>query len=278
MTDFSRNLIKARLAAGFDTAYKFYHRNGGRGHFPFTFVHYARIEKGGSLPTPPGLEHIFIALRLLPTRPAARELLLSYLKEYLGRGAEFILSPLLGAGGGQAAADPLHWLKAHGSEHLTPGEFKALSADETSYWCAEALSSDAGAWTPQALASGLGLKPEPVRKALEKLKEAGLAVSAGAEKFKSRRPGKFFTWPGRLVGMNSSLDAIKGYWDKACKEGGREIFERVELIRAEEGAVAGYRLQLAQTLDSANGYATHNKGENTGFFLIETRIKKVKNF
>ena len=50
--DFSQQLIKARTAAGFNTAYKFYHRNGGRRHFKFTFVHYARIERGLSLPRP----------------------------------------------------------------------------------------------------------------------------------------------------------------------------------------------------------------------------------
>lgn len=278
MGDFSGNLIKARRAAGFDTAYKFYHRNGGRGHFPFTFVHYARIEKGVSLPTAAGVEHIFLALRLLPTQGAARELLLSYLKEYLGRGADFILTPLLSPGGQQAAADPLQWMKTHGSEHLTPEEFKALSADETSYWCSEALCSDARSWTPRALAAELGLNPEHTRKALEKLKKAGLAVPAGAGKFKCRHTGKFFTWPGRLAGMNASLAAIRNYWAKAEKKGGRELFERVELIRAEEAAVSGYRLQLAQVLDNANGCATHNKGDNTGFFLIETRIKKLKTF
>ncbi len=40
MTGFSQQLIKARSAAGFDTAYKFYHRNGGRKHFSFTFVQF----------------------------------------------------------------------------------------------------------------------------------------------------------------------------------------------------------------------------------------------
>ncbi|MCX5786428.1 MAG: winged helix-turn-helix domain-containing protein [Elusimicrobia bacterium] len=277
MGEFSSNLIKARATAGFDTAYKFYHRNGGRGHFPFTFVHYTRIEKGVSMPAPAALEYIFLALRLLPSQDAARQLLLSYLKDYLGRGADYILAPLMSAGG-QPAADPLQWMKTHGSEHITPEEFKVMASDATTYWCAEALCNDARNWTPQALAAELGLKPEPVRKALEKLKKAGLAVYAGAGKFKCRHTGKFFTWPGRLTGMNAHLDAIKSYWDRAGKEGGRELFERLELIRAEEGAVFNYRLQLAQTLDNANGYSTHNKGDNTGFFLIETRIKKLKDF
>ncbi len=277
MGEFSKNLIKARTASGFDTAYKFYHRNGGRGHFPFTFVHYTRIEKGVSMPAPAAVEYIFLALRLLPTQDISRQLLLSYLKDYLGRGADYILGPLINAGG-QPDADPLQWMKTHGSEHITPEEFKVMASDETTYWCAEALCNDAKAWTPQNLAAELDLKPEPVRKALEKLKKVGLAVSAGADKFKCRHAGKFFTWPGRLTGMRTFLDTIKGYWSKAGKDGGRELFERVELIRAEEGAVSNYRLQLAQTLDNANGCATHNKSDNTGFFLIETRIKKLKNF
>ena len=279
MGNFAENLIKARVAAGFNTAYKFYHHNGGRRHFCFTFVHYLRVEKGASFPKPEGLERIFIALRLLPTQGEARELLVSYLKGCLGKRADYILNPLFSLEGPPAggSAGPMQWMKANSSVHLTPGEFTAMAASPAAYWCMEALCSDSGSWSPKELAAKLGFEEKKTVKALESLKKAGLAVKSGAGKYRCRHQGKFFTYPGRLEGMGPALDAVKRYWSEAGKAGG-DFFERVELVRAEEGAVSNYRLQLSQTMDGANAYATHTGSGTSGFFLIETRIKKLKKF
>lgn len=278
MTSFHENLIKARGAAGFDTAYKFYHRNGGRRHFAFTFVHYMRIEKGESVPKPEWLERILIALRLLPTQAEARDLLLSYLRASLGggRAADYVLNPLFS---GQAPAsggpDAMTWMKAHSSVHLTPEEFTAMAASETAYWCAEALCNDGGTWSPAELAAKLRLPAKDAAKALESLKKCGLAAKTRAGKYKCRHQGKFFTYPGRLEGMGPQLDAVNGYLEKS---GGADYFERLELVRAEEGAMSNYRLQLAQAMDGANAYATHAAGRDTGFYLIKLRMRKVKAF
>ncbi len=281
MTDsgnFASHLIKARTAAGFDTAYKFYHRNGGRKHFGCTFVHYMRVEKGESVPKPEWLERIMIALRLLPTQAEARDLLMSYLRDSLGGGrtADYVLNPLF-SGQPQAAGGPdaMTWMKAHSSVHLTPEEFSAMAASETAYWCAEALCSDSGAWTPEELAKKLGLAPKKAAKALESLKECGLAVRTAAGRYKCRHRGKFFTYPGRLEGMGPQLDAVNSYLEKA---GTADFFERLELVRAEEGAMTNYRLQLAQAMDGANAYAAHAAGRNTGFYLIKLRMRRLKKF
>lgn len=171
----------------------------------------------------------------------------------------------------------MDWIKAHSSVHLSPDEFSSMAASETAYWCAEALCNDSGAWRPEELAEKLRLEAKEVRIALEKLKKAGIAVRNAAGKYKCRYQGKFFTYPGRLEGMDKSFAKVKSYWNKA-EENGRTFFERVELIRAEEGAVSNYRLQLAQAMDGANAYATHSGGDTSGFFLIETRIKKIRKF
>lgn len=279
MENFATSLIKARIAAGFDSAYKFYHRNGGRRHFCFTFTHYLRIEKGASLPKPEWLERIFIALRLMPTQEQAREILLHYLKDHLGKGADYVINPILAPAGPQpgGTAGPMQWMNAHSSVHLTPEEFKVMAANPEIYWCMEALCNDSGAWSPKELAAALGLTEKKAAAALESLKKAGLAVKSGAGRYRCRHQGKFFTFPGRLEGMGPSLDAVKGYWAEAGKTG-KDFFERVELIRAEDGPVSNYRLQLAQAMDSANAYATHSRGDASGFFLIETRIRKIKKF
>lgn len=279
-TEFSQQLIKVRSAAGFATAYKFYHRNGGRRHFKFTFVHYNRIERGVSLPRPEWLQGIFLALRLLPTEAGASRLLIAYLRGLLGGGknADYVLNPLLsGMNAVPDPAGPMDWMKANSSVHLSPEEFSAIASSETAYWCAEALCNDSAAWRPEELAVKLGFAPAAVKSALETLGKTGLAVKSAGGKYKCRYQGKFFTYPGRLEGMGKHLDAVKSYWNKAGTNG-RDFFERLELIRAEEGSVSNYRLQLAQTMDAANAYATHSGGETSGFFLIETRIKKIRKF
>ncbi len=276
--DFSSQLIKARTAAGFDTAYKFYHRNGGRKHFGFTFVHYMRIEKGASVPRPEWMERIMVALRLLPTQAEARELLAGYLRGMLGggHGAEYVLGPLLsGLESRPGQQGSMQWMKAHSSVHMTPAEFSAMAASETAYWCGEALCSDGGSWTPAELAGKLSLDTKAAAKALESLKKAGIAVKTPAGKYKCRHQGKFFTYPGRLEGMAPQLLAVTGYLDKAARS---DFFERFELVRAEEGAMSNYRLQLAQVMDGANAYATRSAGEKTGFYLIELRMRKLKPF
>lgn len=278
MQTFAANLIQARAAAGFDTAYKFYHRNGGRRHFGFTFVHYLRVEKGAAVPGPEGVERIMLALRLLPTQAGARELLLSYLRASLGggRAAEYVLSPVLAAEPPAGAGpDAMTWMKAHSSVHLTPEEFTAMASSEAAYWCAEALCSDGGAWTAAALAGKLELDPKAAARGLEALRKTGLLVKTAAGRYKCRHQGKFFTYPGRLEGMRAQLAAVNGYLEKA---GGPDFFERLELVRAEEGAMSNYRLHLAQAMDGANAYASHSAGRNTGFYLIKLRMRRVKSF
>ena len=278
MQTFAANLIRARAAAGFDTAYKFYHRNGGRKHFAFTFVHYLRVEKGAAVPAPEGLERILLALRLLPTQAEARELLIGYLRASLGGGrcADYVLGPLFSNQAPPAGApDAMTWMKANSSVHLSPEEFTAMASSEAAYWCAEALCSDGGAWTPGELAEKLQLDPKAAAKALEALKKAGLALKTAAGKYKCRHQGKFFTYPGRLEGMGAQLATINGYLEKA---GGPDFFERLELVRAEEGAMSNFRLHLAQAMDSANAYASHSAGRDTGFYLIKLRMRRVKSF
>ncbi|MFH2204490.1 MAG: hypothetical protein ABIJ96_15350 [Elusimicrobiota bacterium] len=84
MDRFAELLIRQRQAAGFPTAYAFYHRNGGRGKFNFTFAYYAKIERGKALPRGEWLPPLLTLLKLSPSSPARRDILLAYLRDLLG--------------------------------------------------------------------------------------------------------------------------------------------------------------------------------------------------
>lgn len=279
---FGKRLAGLRADAGFATAYQFYHRNGGRRTFPFTYVHYLRIEKGVALPRPRWLRIFLTALRLTPGAAGCRELFLAYLKDLLDTEevCELVLAPLLCRHERAAArgAEALRWMKAEHAVHLTPEQFKFLASDEAVYWCSEIMVNDRGSWTAEEAAAALGMDVRSIRVAFAKLKSAGLARETSGRRFKARASGKFQTFPGRLPGMGPALEAVQRYWGKMYRRRGKEVLSRVELIRASESSTRDYSVSLAEALDAANLHATQAKGEDTGLFLIEARIRKLTPF
>lgn len=280
---FSKRLAKARREAGFKSAYQFYHDNGGRRHFPFTYVHYLRLEKGGALPRPEWLQRLLLALRLSPGAAGCRDFFLDYLKDMLGGQETFdlVLNPLLGPHAGPAApagTEAVRWMKSQHAIHLTPEQFKVLAGDEAAYWCSEVLCNDGGTWSAEELAKTLGLGVKDVRAGLARLKAAGLARRTASGRFSSRSAGKLYTFPGRLQGMGPALKRVQAFWERMRRRRGQDVVERVELVRAESAFIRRYAASLAETLDAANAGASHGKGEDTGFYLVEAGIRKLLPF
>jgi len=135
--------------------------------------------------------------------------------------------------------------------------------------------SDRGSWSAAELAEVLALEERAVSGALRKLKAAGLVQESSKGRFKSRRAGKFYTFPGRLPGMRVPFKAVRAYWERMFRRKGKEMADRVELVRASEGSVRGYVSGLFEALDAANTLATMEKGEDTGLFLIEAQVRKL---
>jgi hypothetical protein len=282
MGTFSTRLARMRREAGFPTAYRFYHSNGGRRHFNFTYVHYLRLEKGTSLPRTEWLPVLLSGLRLSPGDPGTREFFIDFLKDLTGgdEGYSLIVAPLLCNHGSKAPAGPeaMRWMKAHHSIHLTPAQFKALANDETAYWCSEILLNDDASWTPAAAAEILGISDAEATRGLGVLERTGLARRAGRGRWRARSPGKFYTFPGRLTGMGGHLDKVRAFWERKYRRGGKVAFSRVELVRAESASMRRYAAGLAEGLDAANAYATRTKGDETGLYLVEARLRRLLPF
>lgn len=277
--NFAKRLVQARLAAGFKSGYAFYHNNGGRRHFPFTYVHYLRIERGVSLPRPQWLGKVLTALRLSPGEAGCRRLFLSFMEDQLEtrEAFELVLGPLLCRHPGDAAlgAGLPPALKAEHAVHLTPEQFKTVAADEASYWCSEILANDGGAWSPETLARKTGLSEKAIRQALDRLAAAGLARKSGSGSYKSRRPGKYHTFPGRLEGLRGDLAKIEKYWDAMSRRAGAEVAARVEVARAEPGFIRRYASTLTETVEAAAAGSVHSAGDDTALYLVEAKIRKL---
>lgn len=287
MTHFAAALERLRQQAGFPTAYRFYHRNGGRRSFGFTYVHYLRFEKGAALPRPESLPVLHLALRLSPGQAGTRELVFAYLRDLLKTEEAFhlVTGPLMGAAPtgaaeARAAAAPpvLSWIKAEHTVHLTPEQFEAVAADEAAYWASEALLNDGGSWSAGEVAAAFGVDERAAQRGLARLKAVGLARAASKGRYKAREAGKLYTFPGRLAGMGPALARVQGYWEKMHRKTGRDVLARVELVRAQDAAAKAYATSLSEAVDAANAYSTRAKDESTGLFLIESRIRRLCSF
>lgn len=276
---FSKALRHMRREAGFKTAYQFYHANGGRRHFVFTYVHYLRLENRGRLPRPEWMSLIVKALRLGPGEVGARRLFEAYLRDSLGEdGFETVAAPLLCRHQGvpaPAGAEGLRWMKSENAVHMTPVQFAAIASSSAAYWCSEVLLSDEEAWSEEALARRLSLEPKAVRKELERLKAAGLVRRMGGGRWRSRHHGKFFTFPGRLEGIGEAFKRVQGYWEAMYAKVGREESARVELVRAESSFVRRYAHSLNEAVDAANIGAVRAKGQDTALYLVEARVRRL---
>jgi len=281
--NFSECLNRLRKEAGFSSAYQFYHRNGGRKNFPFTYVHYLRIEKGAALPKPQWIGIFLTALRLTPGEPGCRDIFLAYMKDLLQTEEAYnmILAPLLEQhreGKQPPGADALRWMKSEHAVHLQPEQFRLLACDPSVYWSSEILCNDHGSWNAAEIARILEEDPKKIQKALAKLEAAGLARETSGKRYKWRWTGKFYTFPGRLAGMEKALDAVRSYWDRMFRKKGKLVGDRIELVRAEESVIRNYCTHLSETLDLANTLATHSQGSQTGLFAIEARVRKLLPF
>ncbi len=283
MSAFSEALLALRRDAGFPSAYRFYHRNGGRRHFGFTYVHYLRLEKGAKAPRAEAFGAILKALRLAPAADGARRLFRSYLLDVLGSPEAYELivgsvsadvpsvSPTLAEGG-------FDRLKREHLMHMSPEQFTAVSRDANAYWTSELLLNDDGTWTPKDVAGRLGCSASDGAAALELLTKAKLLRATSPGRYKTRQPGKFWTFPGRSKGMEPLLERVRGFWDAMAKRQGGPFGERLELVRASSSVMRQYMNALHRAVDEANLASTHTQGEDTALFLIEGRVRRLLPF
>lgn len=281
METFARTLSRIRREAGYPTAYAFYHKNGGRRVFPFTYVHYLRFERAVSLPRAEWMPVLFFSLRLPQHSSGVRELSLAYLRALLRteEAAHAVLEPLLAAPKGPEFAEAsAARYRARQTVHLTPRQFEAIAADPVTYWCSEFLLNEEGSLTVSELALLAGAPAAKVRASLRHLVAAKLVRASSKDRYKARSPGRLYSFPGRLPGMKPALERIAGYWDAKASEKGGTVAWRLDLVRTSPARVAAFAGRLLETVDSAADLGVQTKGDDTGFYAVRAEIKKILSY
>lgn len=278
---FSKSLERLRLESGFTTPYAFYHRNGGRHVFPFTFAYYLKLERGKHLPRPEWLPVLLSLLRIPPSDELYRRFVTDYLRDHFGTEENYrsLVGPLLSSKNeknyGQQTTKRLLSEQAY---HITPAQYKAIVGDEATYWAFECLVNDRGSFGAEELAAITGLPKAALAAGLRKLAAHKLARRAAAGRFKSPLAGKFYLFPRSFPGLETYRKKLARHIDAMVARRGAVTHESGVMIRAEEGAVHRSIAAMRDALEASTAYSVYDKAEGSGIFLLQIRARKALDF
>lgn len=283
-TPFALIFARLRRQAGFETAYQFYHKNGGRRAFGCSFQNYLRIENGANLPVPKRLPELCLHLRL-PLRGAdMRELLLAYLQTWAGSEdlARWLIGPFEQAERAGPAPDPaaqaLSRVVRDSARPLTLEQYKAVMSSAEAYWCFRVLTTDRKGQTDAGLARILELGKVRIRKGLEALCRCGIARRRRDGAYESPYAGQFLVFPDPALLPPRLKAAAQRYTEDMLRRKGATVDVRHCGVRADSLAISGFVPHLREAIRGVNAYAVFEKSERSAFFLVEGRVSKLFDF
>lgn len=283
-TPFARIFARLRRQAGFETAYQFYHKNGGRRAFGCSFQNYLRIENGSNLPVPKRLPELCLHLRLPMRGRDMRELLRAYLQTWAGSEemAQWLIGPFERAERDEPAPDPaaqaLSRVVRDSARPLTLEQYKAVMSSAEAYWCFRVLTTDREGQTSEALARILGLRKAQIRKGLEALRRCGIARKRRDGGYESPYAGQYLTFPDTTLLPDRLKAASLRYTKDMVRRKGAVVDVRHCGVRADALAIQGFLPHLREAMRGINAYAVYEKTERSGLFLVESKVFKLFDF
>ena len=280
-TTFSETLTRFRKEAGFPTAYKFFHGNGGDKVLGMCYRKYLQMEKGSILPLFRHLTGFIIGLHLELNSARGQELVTAWLKTMAGEDAfNSLLKPMLAGGAAVPALTPMHKAMekslACGTYHVTPAQVAVIAASPANFRCFIALSNDCGAWTPEQLAPELRLGTAETSKALLALTAAKI-LKRQKTAFKCQYADKHLVFPNMSNGLLENYTKIKKYQD-AMLAAGKRFWLRSLFIRADKNNIPSLLELLGVTVSSANGYSVTSKRDTSALYSVDASVTKLLDF
>lgn len=281
-TIFSELLTRLRREAGFPTAYRFYHDNGGAPVLKISYRRYLSLEQGRYLPEIGKLPRLTLALRLVPKSSGANELMLAWLRTMAGEDTyKSSLEPLFAEGAPASPITPIHKAVkralAETGQQLTPEQFHAVLADRDTYLCFLAVSKDTGLWSAEKLAAALQLKKAHADRALKTLLAAGIIRKAGGKNYKCPLASGRVIYPSLNI-TDSALRAKMEDYHKEFIASGRLSMMHGCVVRADSAAFREYYPLMALNISTANTYAVSGKTTKSALYWVEGRIVKLRDF
>ncbi len=281
MTDFSGLIRRFREEAGYATARSFYEALGGRLYFECTYRQFHNVESGHSVPQPRLVERLASAFRIAVDEGRAKEFARAYLAALLGRKG--LVELLIGAlSGKHEEQSPLRRaIKRSWDERTTPltrAQSDFLCASPENYWSFTILANDRAHWRADDLAGAFSLEPAKVRKALERHQSEGLVAKDKEGRYYCPKAGRVFMHPRDDLFVPKVIPALKSIWEKMSEKKGETLLRQHIFTRASENALRAYFPYLAQGVQGADIYTTHERGHDTSFVMVETVVRRVLPF
>jgi len=281
-TIFSETLTRLRKGAGFPTAYRFFHDNGGAPFFKVSYRNYLMMEQGRNLPVLGRLARLVLGLRIPERTPEARELTLAWLKTMAGEEAYAdLLEPLFVQGAPARASSPaeeaLRRTLAEKKFHIAEPQILATVASFETYKCFFVMESDSGVWTADGLAKALGIKKAEADKALKSFLKVGLVKAEGKGGYRSRMAGHLVEYPAGPAFPPKVLGRIKDYYKRLEAEAPLE-FGTSGMVRADADALRGFYPMLKSSVEASYAFNTTAKTKKSAGFFVIGRVHRLWNF
>lgn len=279
---FGEVLKRLRREAGFESAYSFYHKNGGRAIFGFNYSHYLYLEKGKSLPRHKILLLLGRILKLWAREQAMRDFILSYLESSLGPDVfHHFISPVIKALPSSRSLYPLGAAVKRDQElrtyNINQIQAYAIRASATNYWVFQIFSDDKGAQSAENLARTLDVSLKEIKKTLKEFSRVKLVKKTNKGHYCSPISGKVTVFPHPSPSSTHMPDyaKLKSYWYGKAKRKGGNVFYRPYLLRASESELTNYFPYLNQAVFGSGLYATHEAKPDSALFLVEGSVHKL---
>jgi hypothetical protein len=277
MAYFGNTLERLRTQAGFATAYAYYHRNGGRRVFPFSFSYYRKIERGLSLPKASWLPVLIHNLRLLTPAEGAQALAKALLRDLVGDDAVFrdFVEPLFAP---VPASPPDHkavrrFLTA-GATQLTVEQCRTIYADAAAYWAFYCLSERRGPLTVAELSAATGQPAVALRAAAVRLVHARLFKRAGKDSFLCPFAGSHtitpYGYPGWGEDNRRRLEYAAG-----VPGGGVPYFDMHGVGRADAMSQAEMARILSEALEKCAAFSQPDDAQPTPMVHVRASVTRL---
>jgi hypothetical protein len=274
MSHFARTLSAVRLSAGYRTAYAFYHLNGGRRVFPFTYAYYAKIERGDSLPRPEWLALVLRTMRVIGVAQRAR-LAVDYLRDLCGPAYEELFASLLAAPTEPHPQVMLRNLRGRLAEHATHEQFLAIAASPEAYGCFMLLVSGGRAMSAGDVARDIGAPEAACAAALRELHGRGLLRRRPGDVFEIAEVGRHYTMPEDAEAARSRA-RMRRHAATLFDRAGTEVYDGWVTARLPAAGLNSTVRALQEALQTAVGSEVPGSATSEApQYLVESRIRKL---
>lgn len=279
-TVFAEQLIGMRKSAGFPTAYRFFHDNGGKSALKFSYRKYLLFEQGAALPSPDILGRISLALKLIPKSPQAGKLSAAWLRTIAGEESyAFVFEPFISVKTELPGMSPLHkaiggFIKRH---PITVPQAVLILSSAEHYRAFLVFENDAGPWRSEELAKAAGLRGPLAAKILSAFVGSGLVKRERNGSHSAAHPNFILEFPRAEILPAGLNDKMREYQAELVAAGSL-AWRRMKILRADAVELAAFYPVLSLSMSAASSYEVAEKTKNSAMFAVESRVVKLFDF